>query len=85
MELLTMTMSELEDLTLDGLREVARSMEITGYTRLKKYDLIMRLLRANAEQQGYIFGGGILDVVQDGIGFLRSEHLLPGPDDVYVS
>lgn len=85
MELLTMTMSELEELTLDGLREVARSMEITGYTRLKKYDLIMRLLRANAEQQGYIFGGGILDVVQDGIGFLRSEHLLPGPDDVYVS
>ena len=85
MELLTMTMSELEDLTLDGLRELARSMEITGYTRLKKYDLIMRLLRANAEQQGYIFGGGILDVVQDGIGFLRSEHLLPGPDDVYVS
>ncbi len=85
MELLTMTMSELEDLTLDGLRELARSMEITGYTRLKKYDLVMRLLRANAEQQGYIFGGGILDVVQDGIGFLRSEHLLPGPDDVYVS
>lgn len=85
MELLTMTMSELEDMTLDELREVARSMEITGYTRLKKYDLIMRLLRANAEQQGYIFGGGILDVVQDGIGFLRSEHLLPGPDDVYVS
>ena len=85
MELITMTMSELEEMTLDGLRDVARSMEITGYTRLKKYDLIMRLLRANAEQQGYIFGGGILDVVQDGIGFLRSEHLLPGPDDVYVS
>jgi transcription termination factor Rho len=85
MELQTMTMSELEAMTLDGLRDVARSMEITGYTRLKKYDLIMRLLRANAEQQGYIFGGGILDVVQDGIGFLRSERLLPGPDDVYVS
>ena len=85
MELISMTMSELEEMTLDGLRDVARSMEITGYTRLKKYDLIMRLLRANAEQQGYIFGGGILDVVQDGIGFLRSEHLLPGPDDVYVS
>lgn len=85
MEPFTMTMAELEEMTLDGLRDVARSMEITGYTRLKKYDLIMRLLRANAEQQGYIFGGGILDVVQDGIGFLRSEHLLPGPDDVYVS
>ena len=58
---------------------------MTGYTRLKKYDLVMRLLRANAEQQGYIFGGGILEIVQDGIGFLRSDHLLPGPEDVYVS
>ena len=45
----------------------------------------MRLLRANAEQQGYIFGGGILEIVQDNIGFLRSDHLLPGPEDVYVS
>jgi transcription termination factor Rho len=85
MELLSMTMSELEELTLDELREMARAMGITGYTRLKKYDLIMRLLRANAEKQGYIFGGGILEIVQDGIGFLRSDHLLPGPEDVYVS
>lgn len=85
MELVTMTMSELEDQTLDELREIARSMGITGYTRLKKYDLIMRLLRGNAEKQGYIFGGGILEIVQDGIGFLRSDHLLPGPEDVYVS
>ncbi len=45
----------------------------------------MRLLRASAEAQGFIFGGGILEIVQDGIGFLRSEHLLPGNDDVYVS
>ncbi len=80
-----MTMSQLEELNLDELREMARTMEITGYTRLKKYDLIMRLLRGNAEKQGYIFGGGILEVVQDGIGFLRSERLLPGPEDVYVS
>jgi transcription termination factor Rho len=43
------------------------------------------LLRANAEQQGFIFGGGILEIVQDNIGFLRSDHLLPGPEDVYVS
>jgi transcription termination factor Rho len=85
MEMVSMTMSELEDLTLEELREMARSMGITGYTRLKKYDLIMRLLRANAEKQGYIFGGGTLEIVQDGIGFLRSDHLLPGPEDVYVS
>ena len=43
------------------------------------------LLRAVAEKQGYIFGGGILEIVQDNIGFLRSDHLLPGPEDVYVS
>jgi len=78
-------MAELEDCTLDELREIARSLVISGYTRLKKHDLIILLLRANAEKQGYIFGGGILEIVQDGIGFLRSDHLLPGPEDVYVS
>jgi transcription termination factor Rho len=84
-DLSSMTISQMDALTLDELRELARAADITGYTRLKKTDLIMRLLRANAEQQGFIFGGGILEIVQDGIGFLRSEHLLPGPDDVYVS
>ncbi len=45
----------------------------------------MRLLREKAEQQGHIFRGGVLEIVQEGIGFLRSDHLLPGPEDVYVS
>ncbi len=85
LDLSSMTIAQMDELTLDELRELARAADITGYTRLKKTDLIMRLLRANAEQQGFIFGGGILEIVQDGIGFLRSEHLLPGPDDVYVS
>ena len=80
-----MTIGQLEELNLEELRDIARTANITGYTRLKKYDLVMRLLRANAEQQGFIFGGGILEVVQDNIGFLRSDHLLPGPEDVYVS
>jgi len=81
----SMTIAQLEMLSLGELRDLAKQMNITGYSRLKKYDLIMRLLRANAEQQGYSFGGGILEVVSDGIGFLRSDHLLPGPEDVYVS
>jgi transcription termination factor Rho len=76
---------ELEVKRLTELQELAKSMDLAGTSRLKKYDLIMRLLRANAEGQGYIFGGGVLEVVQDGIGFLRSDHLLPGPEDVYVS
>jgi transcription termination factor Rho len=76
---------ELEAMTLSELREMAKEQEISGYSRLKKQDLIIRLLRAKAEQMGYIFSGGVLEIVQEGIGFLRSDHLLPGPEDVYVS
>lgn len=82
---MNMTMAQLEELSLSELRDIAKTMDITGYSRLKKYDLVMRLLRGAAETQGFSFGGGILEIVQDGIGFLRSDHLLPGPEDVYVS
>lgn len=84
-ELASLSIAQMDVLSLEELRELARAAEITAYSRLKKTDLIMRLLRASAEAQGFIFGGGILEIVQDGIGFLRSEHLLPGNDDVYVS
>jgi transcription termination factor Rho len=77
--------AQLEARGLNDLREMARDMGIQAYSRLKKSDLVLRLLRANAERQGLLFGGGVLDIVQDGIGFLRSDHLLPGPEDVYVS
>jgi len=77
--------AQLEELTLSELQEMARQFDISGYSKLKKHDLILRLLRANAEQQGYIFGGGVLDIVQDGIGFLRTEDFLPSPEDIYVS
>ena len=80
-----MDIADLERKTLDELREVAKASEISGYSRLKKSDLILRLLRANAESQGLHFRGGVLEIVEDGIGFLRSEHFLPGPDDIYVS
>jgi transcription termination factor Rho len=80
-----MNIVELEDKTLGELQDMAKAMGVSGYSRLKKTDLIFRLLRANAEKQGLIFGGGVLEIVQDGIGFLRSDHLLPGPEDVYVS
>jgi len=80
-----MNIVELETRNVDELREMARELDISGYTRLKKHDLVIRLLKAKAERQGYIFGGGVLDIVQEGIGFLRSDHLLPGPEDVYVS
>jgi len=77
--------AQLEQLNLPELREKAKEMQITGFSRLKKTDLILRLLQAEAERQGYMFGGGVLEVLPDGLGFLRSNHLLPGHKDVYVS
>jgi transcription termination factor Rho len=77
--------AELETKTLSELQDIARNLEITGYSRMKKHDLSMRLLEAHAESQGLLFGGGILDIVSDGIGFLRSGDLLPNSDDIYVS
>lgn len=83
--MLDMDIGGLESRTLDQLQDLARDMDVSGFSRLKKTDLILRLLRHKAEEQGFIFGGGVLEIIQDGIGFLRSDHLLPGADDVYVS
>ncbi len=81
----TLDYSGLDNKNLTDLRDLAKEQGVSGYTRLKKTDLIFRLLRAKAEREGLIFGGGVLQIVEDGIGFLRSDHLLPGPEDVYVS
>ena len=80
-----MDISELQSKTLGELRTTARQWDIPAYSKLKKDDLILRLLRANAEKQGLELRGGILEIVEDGIGFLRAEHYLPGPEDIYVS
>jgi len=77
--------AELELKTLNDLREMARKLDITGYSGLKKQDLIFKLLQAQSEEQGNTFSDGILDIVSDGFGFLRGERMLPGADDVYVS
>ncbi len=81
----SMNIVELEKHTVDELRSIAREMNVSGYTRLKKSDLIMRILAAQAQEMGFSLGGGVLQTVQEGIGFLRSGDLLPGPRDVYVS
>jgi len=77
--------AELESKTLSDLREMARKLDITGFSGLKKQDLIFKLLQAQSEEQGNTFSDGILDIVSDGFGFLRGDRMLPGADDVYVS
>ncbi len=80
-----MNVAELDNKTRDELIEMAKQQGIEGYSGLKKQDLIMRLVQARAEQQGYLFVSGILDIVGEGYGFLRQESLLPGPNDIYIS
>lgn len=80
-----MDIAELERMTLVELRTIAREAEIAGYSRLKKEELILRILRDKAEKQGHQLRGGILEIIEDGIGFLRSSSYLPGSDDIYVS
>ncbi len=82
---MSMNIAELESKTREELLEVARNMGISGYTALKKQDLVLRLLQASAELQGNMFGGGVLEITDEGYGFLRSDKLKPGPNDVYVS
>jgi transcription termination factor Rho len=77
--------ANLEKKSLSQLRDVARVWEIPNYTKYKKDDLIIRLLRANAEKHNLELRGGVLEILDDGIGFLRSDHFLPGDDDIYVS
>jgi len=80
-----MNISQLENKSKDELIELAKEMGISSYAGLKKQDLIMRLLQVNAEQQGNIFCGGILEIMNDGYGFLRQSTFLPSSADVYVS
>ncbi len=80
-----MDMNTLEKMRLPELRDLARTYKVSGYSGRKKEDLILLLLKAKAEREGFSFGGGILEITTEGIGFLRSARYVPGPQDVYVS
>jgi len=78
---------ELKKATISELTEIAKKMNIEGYYNMRKADLIFKILQANAEKEGNMFGEGVLEILPDGFGFLRSPNYnyLPGPDDIYVS
>jgi transcription termination factor Rho len=80
-----MNLAELEAKTREELMEVAKDLGVTGHTALRKQDLVFRILQARAEQQGNLLAGGVLEIVEDGYGFLRGDGLRPGAGDVYVS
>jgi transcription termination factor Rho len=80
-----MKVAELESTSLAALRQIARDLNVENVNRLKKEDLILRIQQVEAERQGLELRGGILEIMSEGIGFLRSGHYQPGPYDVYVS
>ena len=80
-----MNLASLESKTREELLEIAKELGIAGHTALRKQDIILRLLQAQTEQQGLIFSSGILEVMDEGYGFLRGQSLMPSASDVYVS
>jgi len=80
-----MDIAQLEKKNLEELRDLAHDEEIENYNRLKKQDLILALLRNNAEKRGLKLRGGVLEVVDDGMGFLRADGFVAGQNDIYVS
>ena len=80
-----MKVIELENAPLPQLRQMARELDVQNANQLKKEDLILRIQEAEAGKQGLEMRGGILEIMSEGIGFLRSSNYQPGPYDVYVS
>ncbi|MEA3376263.1 MAG: transcription termination factor Rho [Chloroflexota bacterium] len=77
--------TSLREKTMDELRELAREWDVSGYSSLKKEELIMRLLQAKTEREGLIFGGGVLDIIDENKGYLRPDDYKPSSNDIYVS
>ena len=79
------SMTELEDKTRDELEVIAKEGGITGYSSLKKAELIRHILQSQAVQQGNLFVNGVLEIMNEGYGFLRQDSFLRGANDIYVS
>jgi transcription termination factor Rho len=82
-----LNITDLKDMSIQKLTQVAKDLNVGGATGMRKQELIFQILKAQTEQSGFIFSEGVLEVLPDGFGFLRAPdyNYLPGPDDIYVS
>ncbi|MBI4422772.1 MAG: Rho termination factor N-terminal domain-containing protein, partial [Elusimicrobia bacterium] len=82
-----MDVTALSKLTIAELQKVANDLKLEGTDGLRKQELIAKILEGQAKQNGSIYDEGVLEILPDGFGFLRSAsyNYLPGPDDIYVS
>ena len=79
--------SNLKEMKISELNKLAKELNVNGFSGLKKQDLIFKILQAQAEKEGLMFGEGVLEILPEGFGFLRSPNYnyLPCPDDIYIS
>jgi transcription termination factor Rho len=79
--------TDLQRMTVSELQEIAKSEQIEEFAGLKKQDLIFQILKTRIQQNGLMYGEGVLEILPDGFGFLRSPeyNYLPCPDDIYIS
>jgi transcription termination factor Rho len=84
---MVMDITELQSKKIVELQKIAKDLKLSGYSDLRKQDLIFKILEAQTEQDGMRFSKGVLEVLPGGYGFLRSVdyNYLPSPDDIYVS
>ncbi|MFC1492533.1 transcription termination factor Rho [candidate division KSB1 bacterium] len=82
-----MDIADLKKLKHAELQKAAKDLKVPSVTGLRKQELIFKILEAQANKDGLLFSEGVLEILPDGYGFLRSPnyHYLPGPDDIYIS
>jgi len=82
-----MNLTDLKLKKLSELQKIGKDLKLEGISTMKKQDIIFKILEADTKNNGLIFGEGVLEILPDGFGFLRSPNYnyLPGPDDIYVS
>ena len=80
-----MLLTELKEKKIDDLCKIAKEYNINNFSRIKKMDLIFKILQAETEKKGYMFSEGILEIMSEGFGFLRTSGYLPGGNDIYIS
>lgn len=80
-------LAKMREMPLQEIVKLGNKLDVPNVSSLKRQDLIFQILKAQAEASGYIFAEGVLEILQDGFGFLRAPeyNYLPGPDDIYVS
>jgi len=78
-------LTELKEKKISDLCKIAKEYDINNFSRIKKMDLIFKILQAETEKKGYMFSEGILEIMNEGFGFLRTSGYLPGGNDIYIS